>query len=152
MIGFYGSASKVFWCFYSILCALLYFNYLGMLLVSITPNFQIANILSSAFYTMFNLFSGFLIPHPQIPKWWTWLYYMSPTSWTLNSLLTSQYGDIDKTLMGFQEKTTVSAFLRDYFGFHHSQLPLVGFILILFPLLFAFLFGFCIGNLNFQRR
>ncbi|XP_022982807.1 pleiotropic drug resistance protein 3-like isoform X2 [Cucurbita maxima] len=152
MIGFYGSASKVFWCFYSILCALLYFNYLGMLLVSITPNFQIANILSSAFYTMFNLFSGFLIPHPQIPKWWTWLYYMTPTSWTLNSLLTSQYGDIDKTLMGFQEKTTVSAFLRDYFGFHHSQLPLVGFILILFPLLFAFLFGFCIGNLNFQRR
>ncbi|KAG6580843.1 Pleiotropic drug resistance protein 3, partial [Cucurbita argyrosperma subsp. sororia] len=152
MIGFYGSASKVFWCFYSILCALLYFNYLGMLLVSITPNFQIANILSSAFYTMFNLFSGFLIPRPQIPKWWTWLYYMSPTSWTLNGLLTSQYGDIDKTLMGFQEKTTVSAFLREYFGFHHSQLPLVGFVLILFPLIFAFLFGFCIGNLNFQRR
>ncbi|CAK9326772.1 unnamed protein product [Citrullus colocynthis] len=152
MIGFYGSASKVFWCFYSMFLALLYFNYLGMLLVSITPNYQIASILSSAFYTMFNLFAGFLVPKPQIPGWWIWLYYMIPTSWTLNCLLTSQYGDIDKPLKVFEERTLISAFLRDYFGFHHNQLPLVGVILILFPILIAFLFGFCIGRLNFQRR
>ncbi|CAK9322840.1 unnamed protein product, partial [Citrullus colocynthis] len=152
MIGFYGSASKVFWCFYSMLCALLCYNYLGMLLVSVTPNFQIANISSSAFYTIFNLFSGFLVPNPQIPKWWKWMYYITPTSWTLNCLLTSQYGDLDNTLMVFEEETTVSAFLRDYFGFHHNQLPLVGVILILFPVVFALLFGFCIGKLNFQKR
>ncbi|XP_038903616.1 pleiotropic drug resistance protein 3-like isoform X2 [Benincasa hispida] len=152
MIGFYGSASKVFWYFYSMLCALLYYNYLGMLLVSITPNFYTANILSSAFYTIFNLFSGFLVPNPQIPKWWKWMYYITPTSWTLNSLLTSQYGDLDNTLIVFKEKTTVSAFLTDYFGFHHTQLPLVGVILILFPLVFALLFGFFIGKLSFQKR
>ncbi|CAK9322842.1 unnamed protein product [Citrullus colocynthis] len=152
MIGYYGSTSKVFWCFYSLLCALLCYNYLGMLLVSITPNFHIANILSSAFYTILNLFSGFLVPSPQIPKWWKWMYYITPTSWTLNCLLTSQYGDLDSTLVVFEEKTTVSAFLRDYFGFHHNQLPFVGFILILFPLVFALLFGFCIGKLNFQKR
>uniref|UniRef100_A0A9I9CWU5 ABC transporter domain-containing protein n=1 Tax=Cucumis melo TaxID=3656 RepID=A0A9I9CWU5_CUCME len=134
MIGYYGSATKILWCFYSFLCAFLCYNYLGMLLVSITPNFHIANILSSAFYTVFNLFSGFLVPNPRIPKWWTWMYYITPTSWTLNCLLTSQYGDIDKTLTVFGEKTTVSAFLRDYFGFQHSQLPLVAVILILFPL------------------
>ncbi|XP_031741892.1 pleiotropic drug resistance protein 3 isoform X2 [Cucumis sativus] len=64
MIGFDGSASKVLLCFYAMFSTLLYFNYLGMLLVSITPNYQIASILSSAFYTMFNLFSGFLVPKP----------------------------------------------------------------------------------------
>uniref|UniRef100_A0A0A0LBH1 ABC transporter domain-containing protein n=1 Tax=Cucumis sativus TaxID=3659 RepID=A0A0A0LBH1_CUCSA len=152
MIGYYASATKILWCFYSFLCVFLCYNYLGMLLISITPNFHIANILSSAFFTLFNLFSGFLIPNPQIPKWWTWMYYLTPTSWILNCLLTSQYGDIDRTLMVFGEKTTVSAFLRDYFGFHHSQLPLVAVILILFPLAYALLFGFCIGKLNFQKR
>lgn len=64
MIGYYGSAYKVFWYFYSVFCALLSFNYLGMLLVSLTPNELMAAILSSAFYTIFNLFAGFLIPQP----------------------------------------------------------------------------------------
>lgn len=64
MIGYYGSAYKVFWYFYAIFCTLLYFNYLGMMLVSLTPNFMVAGILSSLFYTIFNLFGGFLIPEP----------------------------------------------------------------------------------------
>lgn len=64
MIGYYWSAYKVFWYFYAILCTLMYFNYLGMLLVSLTPNLQVAAIISSAFYTMLNLFAGFLIPKP----------------------------------------------------------------------------------------
>ncbi|CAK9322844.1 unnamed protein product [Citrullus colocynthis] len=152
MIGFYGSAWKTFWCFYSMFCALLYFKNLGLLLVSITPNYHIATILSSAFYVVFNLFAGFLVPKPRIPKWWIWFYYMIPTSWTLNCLLTSQYGDIDKTMVAFGERTTVSTILKDCFGFHHNQLPLVRFILILFPVVFVCLFGFCIGRLNFQKR
>jgi ABC-type multidrug transport system permease subunit len=64
MIGYYGSAYKVLWYFYAIFCTLLYFNYMGMLLVSLTPNYMIAAILASASYTIFNLFSGFLIPEP----------------------------------------------------------------------------------------
>jgi ABC-type multidrug transport system permease subunit len=64
MIGYYGSAYKVLWYFYAIFCSLLYFNYMGMLLVSLTPNYMIAAILASASYTIFNLFSGFLIPEP----------------------------------------------------------------------------------------
>ncbi|KAL4636641.1 hypothetical protein ACB092_03G023500 [Castanea dentata] len=38
MIGYYESAYKVFWYFYTIFCSLLSFNYLGMLFVSLTPN------------------------------------------------------------------------------------------------------------------
>ncbi|XP_059437806.1 pleiotropic drug resistance protein 3-like [Corylus avellana] len=152
MIGYYGSAYKVFWYFYAIFCSLLYFNYMGMLLVSMTPNFMIAGILSSAFYTIFNLFSGFLMPEPQIPKWWVWMYYLTPTSWSLNGLLTSQYGDINTEIMVFGETKTVAAFLKDYFGFHHDRLPLVAVLLIAFPLVFVSLFAYFIGRLNFQRR
>ena len=64
MIGYYGSAYKVSWYFYVTFCSLLYYNYLGMLLVSFTPNYMVATILSSGFYTTFNLFAGFLIPEP----------------------------------------------------------------------------------------
>ncbi|MQM01384.1 hypothetical protein Taro_034138, partial [Colocasia esculenta] len=151
-IGYYWSAYKFFWFFYTMLCTLLYFNYLGMLLVSLTPNIQVAAVLASAFYSMLTLFSGFMVPGPQIPKWWIWLYYICPTSWTLNGLFTSQYGDIDKAITVFEETKSVGAFISDYFGFHHGQLPLVAVLLIVYPLIIGSLFAYCIGKLNFQRR
>ncbi|KAM3752302.1 hypothetical protein ACB098_03G007300 [Castanea mollissima] len=124
MIGYYGSAYKVFWYFYTIFCSLLYYNYLGMLLVSLL----------------------------QIPKWWIWMYYLTPTSWSLNGMLTSQYGDINKKILVFGETKTVVAFLEDYFGFHHDQLAIVAVVLIAFPIVFASLFSYFIGQLKFQRR
>ncbi|RZC48744.1 hypothetical protein C5167_017175 [Papaver somniferum] len=152
MVGYISSPYKIFWSFYAMFCTLLYFNYFGMLLVSITPNIQVAAISSSTFYTMQSLFSGFPIPKPNIPKWWMWFYYMTPTSWALNGLLTSQFGDIEEEILVFGEKKTVSNFLKDYFGFHHDQLPLVAVLLLAYPIIFASLFAYCIGKLNFQRR
>ncbi|KAI3473056.1 hypothetical protein Pfo_031083 [Paulownia fortunei] len=108
MIGYYWSAYKVFLYFYCMFCSLLYYTYLGMLLIAITPSFPVAAILQSAFYTMFNLFAGFLIPRPQIPKWWIWFYYLIPTSWSLNGVLTSQYGDVEQEITVFGETKTQS--------------------------------------------
>ncbi|CAL8079445.1 unnamed protein product [Prunus armeniaca] len=152
MIGYNWSAYKIFWSFYGMFCTLLSFNYLGMLLVSLTPNVQVASIVASSAYTMLNLFSGFVIPRPQIPKWWLWLYYICPTSWALNGMLTAQYGDIQNEILAFGETKTVAAFLEDYFGFHYNLLGLVAVVLILLPIVFASLFAYFIGKLNFQRR
>ncbi|KAF5463243.1 hypothetical protein F2P56_019173 [Juglans regia] len=152
MIGYFGSAYKVFWYFYAIFCSLLYYNYLGMLVMSLTPNFSVAAILCSAFYTILTLFAGFLVPEPKIPKWWIWLYYLTPTSWSLNGMLTSQYGDINKAIMVFGETKTVAAFLEDYFGFHHDHLAVVAVVLMAFPLVFASMFAYFVGRLNFLRR
>ncbi|KAK9934094.1 hypothetical protein M0R45_021251 [Rubus argutus] len=152
MIGYHWSAYKIFWVFYSMFCTILCFNYLGMLLVSLTPNVQVASIVASSAYTMLTLFSGFIVPGPKIPKWWLWLYYLCPTSWALNGMLTSQYGDVQKEVVVFGETKTVAAFLQDYFGYHHHLLGLVAVVLLLFPIVFAFLFAYFIGKLNFQRR
>lgn len=138
--------------FYCMFCTLLYYTYLGMLLIAITPSFPVAATMQSAFYMTFNLFSGFLIPHPQIPKWWIWLYYVVPTSWSLNGILTSQYGDVEKEITVFGETKTISEFLKEYFGFQHNMLSLVALVLTCYPLLFASIFAYCIGKLNFQRR
>ncbi|TXG71484.1 hypothetical protein EZV62_000063 [Acer yangbiense] len=151
-MGYYWSAYKIIWSFYGMFCNLLYFTYLGMLIVSLTPNVQLAAIVTSSSYTILNLFSGFIIPRPHIPKWWLWLYYICPTSWVLNGMLTSQYGDIKREILVFGEPKTVAAFLEDYFGFNQNFLVVVAIVLIVFPIVFASLFAYFIGKLNFQRR
>ncbi|KAL0907286.1 hypothetical protein M5K25_021686 [Dendrobium thyrsiflorum] len=61
-VGYYWSASKIMWYYYIVFCTLLCFNYLGMLIMSVSPNIQVASVLAAATYTILNLFSGFLIP------------------------------------------------------------------------------------------
>lgn len=63
-IGYYWSASKVFWYLYISFCTFLYFVYLGMLLMAVSSALEVASILSAAVYTLLNLFSGYLIPGP----------------------------------------------------------------------------------------
>ncbi|KAG5525539.1 hypothetical protein RHGRI_031994 [Rhododendron griersonianum] len=152
MVGFYWSTFKVLWYFYAIFCTLTYYTFLGMLLIAMTPSFPIAVVLQSPFYTIFNLFAGFFITEPQIPKWWTWMYYLVPTSWTLKGVLTSQYGDIQEPLVVFGQTQTVKGFLRSYFGYNHDQLVIVGVALLAYPVVFALLFAYCIQKLNYQKR
>jgi hypothetical protein len=39
-----------------------YFTFYGMMAVGLTPSQQFAAVISSAFYSLWNLLSGFLIP------------------------------------------------------------------------------------------
>ncbi|XP_004508092.1 pleiotropic drug resistance protein 3-like isoform X2 [Cicer arietinum] len=152
MIGFHWSVQKVFWYFYTTFCTFLYFVYLGMLIMSLSLNLDLASVLSTAVYTIFNLFSGFLMPGPKIPKWWVWCYWICPTAWSLNGLLTSQYGDMDKEILIFGDKKPVGSFLKDYYGFRHDRLSVVAVVLIAYPIIYASLFAYCIGKINYQKR
>lgn len=67
MVGYHWSIFKVFWSFYSIFCSLLIFNYFGMLLVVVTPNVHVAFTLRSSFYSIVNLFAGYVMPKPVSP-------------------------------------------------------------------------------------
>lgn len=64
MMGFEWVMYKVLWFVFTMFCTFLYFTYYGMMAVSISPNHQVATIVASAFYAVFNLFSGFLMPKP----------------------------------------------------------------------------------------
>lgn len=67
-------------------------------------------------------------------------------------MLTSRHEDLDEEISAFSESKTVSTVLDDYFGFDHDLLDVVGIVLLIFPIVFAFLFAYFIGKLNFQRR
>ena len=64
MMGYQWSVDKFFWYLFVTLCTFLYFTYYGMLAVAISPNAQVAFVIESTFYSIFNLFSGFVITRP----------------------------------------------------------------------------------------
>ncbi|GLU07181.1 hypothetical protein SLE2022_241480 [Rubroshorea leprosula] len=151
-VNFYKSAYKVFWYLYAMFCTLLYFKYLGMMLVSLTPTSQVAATFASFSYTLMSLFSGYLIPEPQIPKWWVWAYWICPSSWSVEGIVTSQYADVNNVITAFGEQKTISAFLESQQGYKRQDLSIIAIVLLAFPLFFASIFAYCISKLNFQRR
>ena len=64
MIAFEWTAVKFFWYIFIMYFTLLYFTFYGMMTVAMTPNYNIAAIVSVSFYGIWDLFAGFLIPRP----------------------------------------------------------------------------------------
>ncbi|TKW32265.1 hypothetical protein SEVIR_2G157400v4 [Setaria viridis] len=149
MIGFEWTAAKFFWYLFFMYFTLLYFTFYGMMCVGLTPNYNIASIVSTAFYNIWNLFSGFFIPRPRTPIWWRWYCWVCPIAWTLYGLVVSQYGDITTPT---EDGRSVKVFLEDYFDFKHSWLGWAAAVVVAFSMLFAALFAFAIMKLNFQKR
>uniref|UniRef100_A0A5B7A802 Putative pleiotropic drug resistance protein 2-like n=1 Tax=Davidia involucrata TaxID=16924 RepID=A0A5B7A802_DAVIN len=153
MIGFEWKAAKFLSFYYYILMCFIYFTMYGMMVVALTPGHQIAAIVMSFFLSFWNLFSGFLIPRPQIPIWWRWYYWASPVAWTLYGLVTSQVGDKDGPLeVPGMPGVTIKGFLKTNLGFDYDFLPVVAVAHIGWVLIFFFVFAYGIKFLNFQRR
>ncbi|WVZ64156.1 hypothetical protein U9M48_013719 [Paspalum notatum var. saurae] len=149
MIGFEWTAAKFFWYLFFSYFTLLYFTFYGMMGVGLTPNYQIASIVSTAFYNIWNLFSGFFIPRPKTPVWCRWYCWICPMAWSLYGLVVSQYGDITTPM---EDGRPVKVFLEDYFDFKHSWLGWVAAIVVAFSVFFAAIFTIAIMKLNFQKR
>ncbi|XP_044505622.1 ABC transporter G family member 39-like isoform X2 [Mangifera indica] len=153
MIGFEWQGAKFFMFFYFIFMCFIYFTLYGMMVVALTPGHQIAAILMSFFLSLWNLFSGFLIPRAQLPAWSRWYYWLSPMAWTIYGLVTSQLGDNGKTvIVPGRNSTTVKQFLKEYLGYEYDFLPVVAIVHMAWVLLFFFVFAYGIKFLNFQRR
>ncbi|KAM3747770.1 hypothetical protein ACB098_05G059600 [Castanea mollissima] len=149
LIGFEWTAAKFFWYIFFMYTSLLYFTFYGMMAVAVTPNQDTSSTISSAFLAIWNIFSGFIIPHTRIPIWWRWYSWACPFFWTLYGLVASQFGD-KKDMLDIGE--TVEDFVRDYFGFNHDFLGVVAIVNVAFVIVFAFTFTMSIKVFNFQRR
>ncbi|KAB1204550.1 Pleiotropic drug resistance protein 1 [Morella rubra] len=149
MIGFEWTATKFFWYIFFMYFTFLYFTFYGMMSVAVTPNHNISAIVSSAFYAIWNLFSGFIVPRTRMPIFWRWYYWACPVSWTLYGLVASQFGDIKDKL---ESDETVEDFLRSYFGYRHDFLGVVAIVIVGITVLFGFTFAYSIRTFNFQKR
>lgn len=73
--------------------------------------------------------------------------------WTVTGLITSQYADLDQNVeLAGGELAPVKRWLKDYFGYETSFLPVAAVVIMLFPVLFATVFVVATKKLNFQRR
>uniref|UniRef100_F6H3T2 ABC transporter domain-containing protein n=1 Tax=Vitis vinifera TaxID=29760 RepID=F6H3T2_VITVI len=149
MVGFEWTVTKFFWYLFFMYFTFLYFTFYGMMAVAITPNQHISGIVSSAFYGLWNLFSGFIIPHTRIPVWWKWYFWSCPVSWTLYGLLVTQFGDIKERL---ESGERVEDFVRSYFGYRNDFVGVVAGIVVGITVLFGFIFAYSIRAFNFQKR
>ncbi|KAK8943295.1 putative pleiotropic drug resistance protein 7 [Platanthera guangdongensis] len=148
-ISFEWTVVKFFWYLFFMFMTFMYFTFYGMMAVAMTPNSDIAAIVSTAFYAIWNIFAGYLIPRPRIPVWWRWYSWICPVAWTLYGLVASQFGDYTNTI---ETGETVQEFLMRYFGFRHDFLGGITAAITAFTVLFAFVFAFSIKVFNFQRR
>jgi hypothetical protein len=178
MIGLEWTVAKFFWYLFFCYFTLLYFTFYGMMTVGLTPNSHIASIVSSAFYAIWNLFSGFLIPRPVSASPFvmppaTSIFH--PSFPLLISFLAQRYVQkvpiwwrwycyicpVAWTLYGlvvsqFGDLTTpmadgipVKVFVEDYFDFKHSWLGWVATIVVAFAVLFAFPVCLCHREVQF---
>jgi hypothetical protein len=74
-------AEAFFWFAFFMFGTLQYCTMYGIMAVAVTPNLMLAAVLSSAFYSMWNLFAGFLIPKPV---------RAAASPWSLSMLSSSQ--------------------------------------------------------------
>ncbi|XP_024525458.1 ABC transporter G family member 31 [Selaginella moellendorffii] len=154
MIQFELSLAKFLWYLLFMFLTFAYFTFYGMMAVGLTPSQQLASVISSAFYSVWNLFSGFFIPKRRMPAWWVWFYYIDPVSWTLYGLTVSQLGDVEDviTVRGSLGEISVKRFLKDYFGFEEDFVGVCAAVMLGFVILFWLVFAFSIKFINFQRR
>ncbi|KAM4119623.1 hypothetical protein ACJW30_03G073100 [Castanea mollissima] len=136
-------ATKFLWFYYYIFTCFFYFTLYGMMVVALTPGHQIAAICMSFFLSFWNLFSGFLLPRPQIPIWWRWYYWASPVAWTLYGLVTSQVGDKNASLeIPEAGNVPLKVYLKVSLGFEYDFLSAVAVAHLGFLLLFFFVISF----------
>jgi ABC-type multidrug transport system ATPase subunit len=67
---------------------------LVLFLSAISPDFILGNSLICIFLGVFFLFSGYFIPKDSIPKYWLFMYYVSPYRYPLDALLINEYGSL----------------------------------------------------------
>ncbi|XP_022732621.1 ABC transporter G family member 32 [Durio zibethinus] len=154
MASFEWTALKFIWYIFFMYSTLLYFTFYGMMTTAITPNHNVAAIIAAPFYMLWNLFSGFMIPHKRIPIWWRWYYWADPMAWSLYGLVISQYAG-DERLVKLSDgvhSVPTRQLLKEVFGYRHDFLGVAAVMVAFFVMFFALIFAFAIKALNFQRR
>ncbi|KAF8010616.1 hypothetical protein BT93_J1302 [Corymbia citriodora subsp. variegata] len=152
MVNFERTARKFFLFLVFMFLTFTYFTFYGMMAVGLTPSQHLAAVISSAFYSLWNLLSGFLVPKPNIPGWWIWFYYICPVAWTLRGIISSQLGDVDTQIVGPSFKGSVKEYLEVSLGYGGGMIGVSVAVLIGFNLFFFAVFAFSVKILNFQRR
>eukprot|EP01113_Clastostelium_recurvatum_P037483 TRINITY_DN5489_c0_g1_i3.p1 TRINITY_DN5489_c0_g1~~TRINITY_DN5489_c0_g1_i3.p1 ORF type:complete len:1654 (-),score=318.95 TRINITY_DN5489_c0_g1_i3:50-5011(-) len=60
----------------------------------LAPDLGTAKIIMGVCFSMFSLFTGFLLPYYAIPKWWKWFYWVGITRYPVEAMSLNQLHDL----------------------------------------------------------
>ena len=87
-----------------------------------------------------------------MPPWFRWLTLVNPMAWSLNGLISSQYGRFADPIQTLSYGTiSVTNYIEVQYGYHYSFLRYVPLILIGFCAGFAFVAVVALKIFRFQR-
>uniref|UniRef100_A0A6B2L0A8 ABC transporter domain-containing protein n=1 Tax=Arcella intermedia TaxID=1963864 RepID=A0A6B2L0A8_9EUKA len=102
MIGFRPEADKFFMFCLSIIVMNFTTSSLFVLVGSIVPNIQLANVFAPLVLVLFMIFGGFFLNADNIPSYYVWLKYLSFFKWTYEVLLVNEMKGLHFTCTGSQ--------------------------------------------------
>ena len=157
MMDFERNFGKFFLYILFMFLTFTYFTFYGIMAIGFTPTQHLAAVTSSAFYSLWNLFAGFLIPKAYIPRYWLWFHYLNPVTWTLRGVITSQFGDAQDIIVGPGFKGTVKQYISASLGYDDtingvSSVLVSAVVLVAVAIFFFVSFAISVKVLNFQRR
>ncbi|DBA01819.1 TPA: hypothetical protein N0F65_002935 [Lagenidium giganteum] len=102
----------------------------GQFMAVLMPNVKVANVAVGALSVFFNLFSGYLMPFMNMRGFYSWIRWLVPTAYSLQSLMTIELGQCDHdgvSQHGCTEVTTATGdrtrlvdFIYKHYGFKFS--------------------------------
>eukprot|EP00656_Telonema_subtile_P011661 TRINITY_DN15787_c0_g1_i2.p1 TRINITY_DN15787_c0_g1~~TRINITY_DN15787_c0_g1_i2.p1 ORF type:complete len:1225 (-),score=456.96 TRINITY_DN15787_c0_g1_i2:126-3800(-) len=91
LIGFQADMSV--WFYYNIVYFLYItaMTYMGMVLSALMPDVVGSQIVAALFINVCALFAGSLVPEPNIPSYYKFLYWISPQKWAQEGVIATQF-------------------------------------------------------------
>ncbi|KAG2425086.1 hypothetical protein HXX76_013995 [Chlamydomonas incerta] len=135
-IGFELTAEAFWYYFIVFFETIAFYTIFGQTLVYITPSQAMAQVFGGGFNFLFNVFNGFMITYPDIPKGWRWMNRAVPPTWILYGLGVSQLGNDTDLIEYAGVQMPINEFLEVRFGYHYYMrwwivLILLSYILVL---------------------
>eukprot|EP00644_Phytophthora_capsici_P011335 jgi/Phyca11/110336/e_gw1.18.139.1 len=162
VVGFTGVGA--FFTFYLILVlCVLFQSYLAELMVFLSPNMEVAEILGMVVNLITFLFSGFSPPAESIPQGVKWIYHINPLKYTMSALATVVFGDCSgdgdigcNQVIGapplLPDDITVKEYLEINFGMYHDDIWRNCAIMVGFVLFIRMLTILAMRFVNFQNK
>ncbi|KXZ50448.1 hypothetical protein GPECTOR_16g622 [Gonium pectorale] len=152
MIGFQPTPEAFFYYFIVFLETIAFYTIFGQTLVYITPAMPIAQVVGSGFNFLFNVFNGFVITYPDIPRGWRWMNRAVPATWILYGLGTSQLGDREGVITYGGETVPIPEFMSERFGYSYALRWWVVLILLAYIRVLRVGSVVALAQWNFLRR
>ncbi|GFR41754.1 hypothetical protein Agub_g2509 [Astrephomene gubernaculifera] len=135
-IGFDPTAEAFFYYVIVFLETIAFYTIFGQTLVYITPAQAIAQVVGGGFNFLFNVFNGFIITYPDMPRGWRWMNRAVPPTWILYGLGISQLGNDEGVIIYGGKATPIDEFMSQRFGYRYDMrwwvvLILLAYILVM---------------------